>query len=75
MRLPPGLSTNCFCGYRNRGISRAETGALQRRIGRDGINGCTGSPATLVLMWVPSLELFSVANGVVKGSFNNPFCY
>ena len=23
----------------------------------------------------PSLELISAANGVVKGSFNKPFCY
>src|SRR4029077_10704274 len=26
MRLPPGLSTNCFCGYRKRGTARAATG-------------------------------------------------
>src|SRR6266481_712486 len=27
MRLPPGLATDCFCGYRNRGTARAATAA------------------------------------------------
>src|ERR1700687_3552322 len=40
-RLPPGLSTNCFCGYRNRGTARAATGPSR---GSGEVLPCAGAP-------------------------------
>jgi hypothetical protein len=42
---------------------------------RGGMNACTDSPVTVVVTYVPSLDLFSATTRVMKGSFNKLLHY